>query len=52
MKLVEAVYHVSRAMPDSERFGLTSQMQRSAVSIPSDMLKDMGEADAIIADSF
>jgi len=37
MALVETVYCLSRSFPDSERFGLTSQVRRSAVSIPSNI---------------
>ena len=32
--LVVSVYEVTRRFPASERFGLASQMQRAAVSIP------------------
>jgi four helix bundle protein len=37
MELVERVYSMSRAFPDSERYGLTSQIRRAAVSIPSNI---------------
>ena len=37
MDLVEDLYKITQNMPDHEKFGLTSQMRRSAVSIPSNI---------------
>ena len=37
MRLVEAVYAFSSHFPDAERFGLTAQLRRSAVSVPSNI---------------
>lgn len=37
MDLVIAIYRVTKLLPDSEKFGLTSQMRRAAVSIPSNI---------------
>jgi len=35
MQLTVAIYGLTKEFPQDERFGLTSQMRRSAVSIPS-----------------
>ena len=37
MDLVERVYKVTQAFPQQEIYGLTSQMRRAAVSIPSNI---------------
>ena len=37
MDVVEAGYELTRGFPASERFGLASQVQRAAVSIPSNI---------------
>ncbi|MGC4031009.1 MAG: four helix bundle protein [Tepidisphaeraceae bacterium] len=42
MELVEAVYRLTEDLPDTERYGLKSQLQRSAVSIPSNIAEGYG----------
>jgi four helix bundle protein len=37
MDLVVNVYQMTQLFPDTEKFGLTSQMRRAAVSIPSNI---------------
>ena len=37
MDLVVEIYRLSQTFPNSEKFGLAAQMQRAAVSIPSNI---------------
>lgn len=37
IELVTLVYNMSMSFPDSEKFGLSSQMRRCSVSIPSNI---------------
>jgi four helix bundle protein len=42
MKIVKKVYSLTSNLPTEEKYGLVSQMQRCAVSIPSNIAEGSG----------
>ena len=46
VELVKAVYEVTGSWPESEKFGLTNQIRRAAVSIASNIAEGFGRYDA------
>ncbi len=37
MSFVEEIYSLSKGFPDEEKYGLTAQLRRASVSIPSNI---------------
>lgn len=42
MDLVTQIYLITKSFPDSEKYGLTGQIRRCAVSIPSNIAEGQG----------
>ena len=44
MNLVQSVYQMTQGFPSDEKYGLSSQIRRSAVSIPSNIAEGAGRS--------
>jgi hypothetical protein len=52
MELVDAIYALTEQFPDTERFNLSNQLQRAAVSIPQILPRDEDEIQERISRTF
>ncbi len=42
MNLVKEIYEITKNFPESEKYGLSSQLQRAVVSVPSNIAEGSG----------
>lgn len=52
MDLVESVYRVTRERPKEEAYGLTNQIRRAAISIPSNIAEGQGRNSVKVSPHF